>query len=56
MKFKDLVNQDNQKCSRKFKIIVTEQQFRKIVDNLVSEQENKTLYKLSSVKSTQHGK
>jgi hypothetical protein len=56
MKFKDLVNHDNQKGNRKFKIIVTEQQFRRIIDSLVTESENKTLNKLSSLKSIQHGK
>jgi hypothetical protein len=56
MKFKDLVNQNNNKGSRKLKIIVTEQQFRRIIDSLFTDSENKTLNKLSSLKRIQHGK
>ncbi len=56
MKFKDLVNQESNKGNKKFKIIVTEVQFRKIIDSLISEHENKTLNKLISLKSIQNGK
>jgi hypothetical protein len=56
MKFKDLVKQENSKEDRKFKIIVTEVQFRKIIDSLVTESEKNSLNKISTLKNIQHGK
>jgi hypothetical protein len=56
MKFKELVKQENNKGDRKFKIIVSEVQFRKIIDSLVSEHENKALINISSLKNIQDGK
>ena len=56
MKFKDQIRKKKNKDSKGVKIIVTEQQFRRLIDRVVTEDDNRDVYKLNSLNVIQDGK
>jgi hypothetical protein len=56
MKFKNQISKKKNKDGKGVKIIVTEQQFRRLIDRVVTEDDNRDVYKLNSLKGIQDGK
>ncbi len=56
MKFKDQIRKKKNKDSKGVKIIVTEQQFRRLIDRVVTEDHNRDVHKLNSLNVIPDGK